>query len=313
MSGNKGVHHVAIGVRNLALMKEIYRNVLGFSVVFGEFAQSEQEVMREVVRSSRAVFSGVLLQHERGGILVELIEMAEPKPRPVRKERRYGDIGVAKISVAVADPEDLEAVHRRLEGVLPFCAAPRCVEVSPGLSYSSVYCKDPEGNLIEFVAGQKGEPRHMTLGAGWIGISVTDLERSVSFYREHLGFDTFVIEPHDLFLPKSQEISGGSTSRIRSCLLAAGDNRNGMIEIIEANDPPGRSIPFGTRWGDFGYLQAAFNCDDVHAMALRLENAGCTLLCSPKRLEGGVPDHPGEFVYTLDPDGIPIEFLMLPF
>jgi hypothetical protein len=32
----------------------------------------------------------------------------------------------------------------------------------------------------------------------------------------------------------------------------------------------------------------------------------------PQSDGGGIPDHPGEFVYARDPDGIPIEFLFLP-
>jgi hypothetical protein len=29
-------------------------------------------------------------------------------------------------------------------------------------------------------------------------------------------------------------------------------------------------------------------------------------------MDGGIPEHPGEFFYGKDPDGIPIEFLFLP-
>lgn len=85
-----------------------------------------------------------------------------------------------------------------------------------------------------------------------------------------------------------------------------------MLELFETLAPRGRSLPFSTLWGDFGYLQVAFNCDDVARVASDLTVAGMDLLCSPKAMAESVPDDPGEFVYVRDPDGIPIEFLFLP-
>ena len=64
--------------------------------------------------------------------------------------------------------------------------------------------------------------------------------------------------------------------------------------------------------GVIGYLQAAFDCADVNGMAAELTAAGLDLLCSPKVMVDGIADHPGEFVYARDPDGIPVEFLYIP-
>ncbi len=148
-------------------------------------------------------------------------------------------------------------------------------------------------------------------GARSVGIAVTDLERSVSFYRSQVGFDVAVMGIHESFSGLVDEVAGCAGTRVRSCLLAPHDKSDTMIELFEVLKPRGRSIPFSTRWGDLGYLQAAFTCDDVRAMAAQMERAGSGLLCSPKVMEGGIPDHPGEFVYALDPDGVPVEFLFL--
>ena len=82
MSKISGVHHVAIGVENLEGMKSFYRDVLGFTETFAEFGESEQEIMREVTRSSRVVFFGAILCQRAGGILLELIHMSEPLAGP---------------------------------------------------------------------------------------------------------------------------------------------------------------------------------------------------------------------------------------
>ena len=153
MTKTSGVHHVALGVSDLGAMTAFYRDLMGFTEVLAEFGESEQEIMREVTRSPRAVFSGALLQQKAGGILLELIHMVEPAPRPIRRDFRYGDIGVAKITVATADAR---SVYERLRGGVSFCSEPKTT-VIPGFGgYEFVYCRDPEGNLIEIVNGRRG-------------------------------------------------------------------------------------------------------------------------------------------------------------
>lgn len=308
MGKTSGVHHVAIGVKNLDTMKSFYREVLGFTEVFAEFDESEQEIMREVTRSSRAVFSGAILLQKAGGILLELIHMSEPVPRPIREDFRYGDIGVAKMTVAASD---VRLVYEELKDGVSFCSQPK-VTVLPGWGdYPFVHCKDPEGNLVEVVSTNVAA-EGIFGGVRSIGISVTDLERSISFYRNHLGFDVVKMDIHESFSGLVDEVSGATDTRVRSCLLSVNAKWGAMVELFEVLRPRGRSIPFSTHWGDFGYLQVAFSCDDIHGMASEIEAAGMDLLCSPKVMDGGIPDHPGEFVYAREPDGIPVEFLFLP-
>ena len=132
------------------------------------------------------------------------------------------------------------------------------------------------------------------------------------FYRERLGFDVVVLDTHESFSGLVDEVAGTAGARVRSCLLSAGARGKGMLELFETLSPRGRSIPFSTRWGDFGYLQVAFRCDDIPGIAGELEAAGMDLLCTPKAMAESIPEDPGEFVYVRDPDGIPIEFLFLP-
>jgi catechol 2,3-dioxygenase-like lactoylglutathione lyase family enzyme len=309
MSSTSGVHHVAIGVKNLDTMKSFYRDILGFTEVFAEFGESEQEIMREVVRASRVVFSGVILCQRAGGILLELIRMTDPVPRPIRKDFRYGDIGVTKITVAVSD---VKALYEELKGKVSFCSEPKFAVIRGWGDYPFVYCRDPEGNLVEFVSIINVEVKGGFGGARSIGISVTNLERSISFYQKHLGFDVVMMSRHKNFSGLVDEVSGDKDTQVRSCLLAANNTGDCMIELFEVSKPRGRSIPFSANWGDFGYLQVCFNCDDIRGMGSYGEKVGMEFLCSPKRMDGGIPEHPGEFFYGKDPDGIPIEFLFLP-
>jgi catechol 2,3-dioxygenase-like lactoylglutathione lyase family enzyme len=302
-----GVHHVAIGVRDLETMLAFYRDLMGFTEVFAEFGVSEQEIMREVTRSPRVVFSGATLGQEAGGIMLEFIRMLEPAPRPIRRNPRYGDVGVAKITVATAD---VRSVWGTLKDRVAFCSEPKTAFIPGWGDCEFVYCRDPEGNLVELASGW-AEAGEGFAGARSVGIGVSDLERSLPFYRDLLGFTTTVLETHEGFSGGVDEVSGRPGARVRSCLLAADRQRLGAIELFETLDPKGRSLPFSALWGDFGYLQAAFACRDVHQAAADLEAAGVDLLCSPKVMDDGVME-PGVFVYARDPDGIPIELLTVP-
>ena len=179
-----GVHHVAIGVRNLETMSAFYRDLMGFTEVFAEFGESEQEIMREITRSARAVFSGATLQHKDGGIMLEFIRMVEPRPRPIRNDFRYGDIGVAKITLATAD---VASVWASLKDEVQFYSEPKTTVIPGWGEYQFVYCRDPEGNLVEIASVES--VKHETYGgARSVGIGVCDLERAVNFYRDSLGF-----------------------------------------------------------------------------------------------------------------------------
>jgi catechol 2,3-dioxygenase-like lactoylglutathione lyase family enzyme len=254
------------------------------------------------------VFYGTTLQQKAGGIMLEFIRMVEPVPRPIRRNVRYGDIGVAKITLST---EDVPSLWAALGDRVAFCGGPKAAEI-PGLGeYQFVYCRDPEDNLVEIRSGGWGNGL-MFGGACSAGLAVSDLERSVPFYRDFLGLRV-VADIHESFSGLVDEVTGATGAGVRSCLLSAGGEGAGMIELFETLGPRGRSLPFSTLWGDFGHLQVAFDCDDVEAIAGDLVEEGMSLLCGPKVMEGG-PDHPdpGVFVYARDPDGIPIEFLFIP-
>jgi catechol 2,3-dioxygenase-like lactoylglutathione lyase family enzyme len=301
------VHHVAIGVRSLKTMKSFYRNILEFNRVFLEFNVSEHEIMHELLRRSNVVFSGILFNQEEERILVELIRMTDPVPRAIRNDFRYGDIGVSKLTVAVSD---LDRLYRDLEGKISFCSKPKLAKIPGWGDYYFVYFRDPEGNLIEFVSETNGQFQNRFGGVRSVGVSVTDLQRSISFYQKHLGLDRVVINSHESYSGLVDEVSGGNRTQVRSCVLA-NSKGSGMIELFEVISPRGRSIPFGTNFGDFGYLQVCFYCNNIEEVAAYCKKEGIEFLSRPQLMDDGMPEHAGSFLYAKDPDGIPIEFLVL--
>ncbi|MBA7588814.1 hypothetical protein ES708_30883 [subsurface metagenome] len=137
-----------------------------------------------------------------------------------------------------------------------------------------------------------------------IGISVTDLKRSIAFYQKHTGFDTLFVNPHESFSGLVDEVSGGNSTKVRSCILSSSKG-SGMVELFEVLEPRGRSIPSYTLWGDFGYLHTAMMCQNVPEIANRCEKEGLEFVIKLKI----IPGEDAAFTYIRDPDGIALEFL----
>ncbi len=300
-----GVDHVGIGVKNVQTMREFYGTILGFTEVFGEMPEEDHPPMHTLLRTSPVILSAVQLNNPTGGIFVALFRKTSPIPRPVRKNFRYGDIGLNKVTIAVSD---VDRTYSDFRERVAFCSAPKTADIPHRGKYRFVYCKDPEGNLVEFASGETVDRKTGMGGARCIGIGVSDLDRSKAFYREFLQFDRIVIENHEAFSGLVDEVSGAVGTQVRSCVLA--NEGRGMVELLEVSKPRGRSIPFGVQWGDFGYLQVCLYGDDIDFMANYCTAVDMDFLAPPQIIDD--PEHPGGFMYISDPDGIPIEFVVYP-
>jgi len=301
-----GVHHCVIGVKRLEIMKTFYQDLLEFNNVFIEFPTGEYEALRDVTRTSHPRYTSIFLSQEAGGIIIGLTQMIDPIPRAIRKDFRYGDIGVAKLTIAVSD---IERLYKELKDSLNCCSKPKSLVIPHWGDYRFMYCKDPEDNLIEFISGSNVSVRNRFGGVRWLGVSVTDLQRSLSFYQKYLGFDTTVINTHENFSGLVDEVSSGKKTKVRSSVLASSQGE-GMVELFEVLEPRGRSIPSFTRWGDFGYTQVCLNGKvgvNIYKIAAHFEKEGMEFLSGPQLMHD---EKGGGFFYMKDPDGIPLEFLV---
>jgi catechol 2,3-dioxygenase-like lactoylglutathione lyase family enzyme len=292
---------VALGVKDLETMESFYTGTLGFQTTPQGSPAGPQEIMSGINRGVTPVFAASMLSQETDDIIVEFVQMITPVPRPIRRDFRYGDIGANKMAVAVSDVSEL---YNELKDKVNFCNSPKSFDLPGFGAYDFVYCKDPEGNLIEFVSGAQLSTENKFGGVRWVGISVTDLDRSLAFYRKYTGFDSLFIKPHEHLSGLVDELSGSKQTKVRSCILASGKG-GGMVELFEVLEPRGRSIPSYTIWGDFGYLQTCLMCQNVPEIADYFEKEGLEFLLELQRMPG--PDV--TFTYVRDPDGIPLEYL----
>jgi catechol 2,3-dioxygenase-like lactoylglutathione lyase family enzyme len=296
----QGVHHVGMGVMNYQIMKDFYSNILEMKTTLFEFRDS-WNVMPEVFRTSLHKLDAILFVQEVGGIVIELVALSIPLPRPIRKDKKYGDIGVNKITLAV---DDADKFFREHKDKISFFSQPKSITVPGWGDYRFVYAKDPENNLIEFVSSSKLEVKGTFGGVRWLGVAVTDLERSMEFYQSY-AFDQVVIAPHEAFSGMINEASGAPDTKVRSCLLA-NSKGGGWVELYELLKPRGRSIPLNTYWGDAGFLEVALMTDDIQGLGSYCRERDMFYMHHPVTIQDS-DGHDASFQYIYDPDGIPIE------
>lgn len=140
-------------------------------------------------------------------------------------------------------------------------------------------------------------------GIAHIGITVSNLEKSVEFYRDCLGLN-LISDPTD-FYDDALDAAGVGVpgAKTRFCTFNLGKGQ--MLELVEYKERiPGmnRALPPNA----LGHHHISFKVDDINKWVEKLTQKGVDFVYKPIRIEGGVFDGLW-WVYFKDPDGIIIE------
>ncbi len=143
------------------------------------------------------------------------------------------------------------------------------------------------------------------IAADHTGFTVTDLERSLAFWRDVLGF-RLSHRPHQSGKLAS-EITGVPGAEISIAVLKGYGHK---IELLEYLEPPDRQR-IALRPCDVGSVHVAFMVDNLEALLERIAASGWQAAGSPQTLKSG-PNAGKRVVYVRDPDGTTIEFMEPP-
>jgi catechol 2,3-dioxygenase-like lactoylglutathione lyase family enzyme len=133
------------------------------------------------------------------------------------------------------------------------------------------------------------------------GLTVRDLERSLSFYRDTLGMETvFEQEKEGGYLAA---IVGYSDAHVRMAHLAfPGDTHR--LELFQYLAPEPRGDAGEPR--DVGITHVCLLVDDIESLHERLRSAGVDFYSEPVSVDTGA-NAGGVGLYLRDPDGITLE------
>jgi catechol 2,3-dioxygenase-like lactoylglutathione lyase family enzyme len=145
------------------------------------------------------------------------------------------------------------------------------------------------------------------VAADHTGITVSNLERSLAFWHDVLGFE-YSHTTHQKG-KMAEEITGVADAEINLAVVKAPGGHK--IELLEYLAPADRKKRTGLRPCDVGHVHVALTVDDLEAVLNTIAASGCKEAGEPQTLTSG-PNAGKRVVYVRDPDGTTIEFMELP-
>jgi glyoxylase I family protein len=145
----------------------------------------------------------------------------------------------------------------------------------------------------------------MTVSFSHLGICVSDLDRSVRFYCEGLGFEQVASHRVGEEFAALMEVDG---VELESRMLA----RDGVTIELLGYQTPGITGDGGRRpMNQLGLTHLSLRVDDVDRVASTIEAFGGTVV-RPTRTTFDLDTAHLDFLYCTDPDGVRIELMDLP-
>jgi catechol 2,3-dioxygenase-like lactoylglutathione lyase family enzyme len=143
------------------------------------------------------------------------------------------------------------------------------------------------------------------LGTNHTSFTVSDLDRSIAFFTEALGFELLHRGGRDAAM--IEKVVGVPGADIEVAYIQAPGHR---MELIQYLGPADRGR-VQSRPCDTGFAHVAFDVDDVDAVLAACARHGVAPVGPVQDLHQG-PNAGGRVVYTRDADGITVEFIQKP-
>jgi catechol 2,3-dioxygenase-like lactoylglutathione lyase family enzyme len=138
-----------------------------------------------------------------------------------------------------------------------------------------------------------------------LGICVSDLERSLRFYCDALGF-----------VPAEAHTVGDEFGRLMELDAVALSSQfirrdSVAIELLHFTSPDQTGEPVRRPMNQIGLTHLSVRVDDIDAVAALVESLGGTVVAGT-RTTFDLAGTPLDFVYCTDPDGVRIELMNIP-
>ena len=248
----------------------------------------------------------------QGGGGFEIWQYSRRKPQPCGFTISAGDLG---IFAAKLNCSDVKSFHARISEKWNSCTD---IEMLPD-GTPCFYVKDLYGNVFQIIENRKVFISQGKLTGGMAGavIGVSDMDASVRFYREVLGYDEMLCDVVGVF--SSNGPLPGSDMECRRVILKAPERKGAFarlfgdstIELVQALERTPRKIYEGRYWGDPGFIQICFDVTGMKALGEFCASKGhpFTVDSCPDGQQFDMGDASGHFTYIEDPDGTLIEFV----
>lgn len=305
-----GIQQIGIGISDLHTSWKWYRENFNMDIRIFEDA-AEAPLMTKYTGGKVHKRNAALAMNMQGGGGFEIWQYTSRKPHAAEFQLQLGDLGIYAIKIKT---RNVSKVYKEFQK--------RDLNIIGGLNKTPqgrehFYMKDPNGNLFEVVEGTSWFSKNESLTGGAFGctIGVSNMDKSLSLYRDVLGYDEIIYDRSEQFTDLDS-LEGGN-KRIRRVLLAHSTPKKGafsrllgdsQMELVQALDYEGKKIFENRYWGDLGYIHLCFDVRNMNALKEECEEVGFPFTVdSDNSFDMGKAA--GRFSYIEDPDGTLIEFV----
>jgi catechol 2,3-dioxygenase-like lactoylglutathione lyase family enzyme len=276
-----GIQQMGVGVADAAAAFAWYRRHFGFDVrIFDD--TGEAKLMRrytgDAVHRRRAIFA----LNMAGGGGLEIWQFLDRTSQAPHFEPELGDCGIFSTRLKTSDARRAAALFSR------------DLQHDP-LGVPFFVLRDPWGNLFEIAErdGVFAKTHHPIGGVIGATLGVTDMHRSMQFYRDGLGYDRVLFDRVEGDVRTVRLSRTAPNCGPFSRLLGATE-----LDLVHVRGRSPRRIYEGRYWGDLGFIHVCF---DVH---------GCELPATVDSANSfDMGEAAGRFRYIEDPDGTLIELV----
>jgi catechol 2,3-dioxygenase-like lactoylglutathione lyase family enzyme len=156
--------------------------------------------------------------------------------------------------------------------------------------------------LLNFYLYQKGLFFMGIIGADHTSFSVSDMSKTLPFYRDLLGFEV-ILERPEVTNNYFRKIVGFTDSVVHSVEMRI-PGTNHRLELFEYKHP--RGVVQNLTPNNPGSSHIAYYVDDLVPFYEKLKAGGAQFISEPVFMDEG-PNRGGYALYMKDPDGIVIE------
>jgi catechol 2,3-dioxygenase-like lactoylglutathione lyase family enzyme len=310
-----GIQQVGVGIPDIHEAWAWYRKYFKMDVAAFD-DEGRAELMLPYTGGQPHDRHAILALNMKGGGGFEIWQYKSRDPQPANFEVLPGDLGIFALKIKTEDIEKTYAFFKseKLE-------ISKLIHNDPsGNSY--FFVKDPYGNFFQLVKNDKWflKNKDLTGGADGVLIGVSDMEKSIDFYREILGYDKVLYEAQGV--QEDFEFLPGGKNIYRRVLLAHSKPRSGAfsrlfgdsrIELIQVLDREPKKIFENRFWGDLGFIHLCFDIAGMDHFRTTCANMGHPFTVdSMKKTNGNsfdMGEAAGDFAYIEDPDGTLIELV----
>lgn len=307
-----GIQQVGVGTVDMRKSWDWYIKMFGIDVKILEDDTVAERMLPYTGGKPQQRHACIAISLQGGGGF-EIWQYSHRKPVPPLHEVGVGDLGIFAAKVKCRDVATFhEEIAMRWHDYGAVSSLP---DGTP-----CMYVRDLYGNCFQVVESQDVFIEQHRLTGGMTGgmVGVSDMDASVRFYRDVLGYDDIVYDCTGHFddwrlLPNAdatyRRVLLRSTAKPEGAF--SGLLSMGTIELVQALDRQPHRIYEGRYWGDPGFIQLCYDVTNMKALGAHCEAQGhpFTVDSCPGDTSFDMGDASGHFTYVEDPDGTLIEFV----